>query len=209
MKLYVFFVLLLIYGATVEGQDLSERRFTATAVAGVNGAQVDGDGFAGYDKVGLNVGARGGIILSQKVELGLEILFSQQGSQSKRQRGLPLAYRASLNYIEVPLLFYFKDWEVTNEKKDTYYRVMVGGGASFNRLLGGRVENNGLIEFEGGTLFTDGGFKQNHIALIADVNFFFTRNWGVNLRYTRAPMNIRKNILYNPHMFSIRALFAL
>jgi len=54
-----------------------------------------------------------------------------------------------------------------------------------------------------------GGFRQNHVVLLGDINFFFTRNWGVNLRYARAPMNIRTDRLFNPYMFSIRALFAL
>jgi len=57
-------------------------------VAGINASQINGDAEAGYHKVGLNIGARGGAILGEKWEAALEILLSQQGSQARQVKGL-------------------------------------------------------------------------------------------------------------------------
>jgi hypothetical protein len=69
----------------------------------------------------------------------------------------------------------------------------------------------GYIDDLNGKIFvadiTGNPFKKNHVTLLADINFFFTRNWGINLRYERAPMNIRQQMLYNPHMIVFRGLF--
>jgi hypothetical protein len=186
-----------------------KRTFNATIVAGLNASQIDGDNTAGYRKLGLNVGARADILFAKKWQTGFEILFSQQGSQSQLVKGNPRNYYCHLNYIEVPLLIHFKDWEIVNEKNQTYHRFHFGVGASFNRLMGGKVLNNGILEFEGNQLFDPGNFRKNHVMLMADINFYFTRNWGINLRYERSPMNIKTDTGFYPHMIVFRGLFTL
>ena len=182
-----------------------QRIFNATIVAGFNASQIDGDNTAGYRKIGLNVGARAGVILSKRWETSFEILFSQQGAQTQLVRGIPRAFNCQLNYISVPLMIHFKDWEIINANNRLYQRFWFGAGISYNRLMGGFIDDpNGKIFVAD---ITGNPFKKNHVTLLADINFFFTRNWGINLRYERAPMNIRENMLYNPHMIVFRGLF--
>lgn len=209
MKIYRFLLLFCCFSSTlVFAQDPDDKRvFTATAIVGMNASQIDGDLTAGYNKIGLNVGAKAGVILAPKWEVGFEILFSQQGAQSPLIKGFPRRYYCHLNYIEVPFLMHFKDWEVVNEQNKKYHRFYFGVGASYNRLMGGKVLNDGILEFEGDELITQGDFRRNHVMLMADINFFFTRNWGINLRYERAPMNIRTSTYFNPHMIVFRGLF--
>ena len=184
-----------------------KRTFNATIVTGFNASQIDGDFTAGYRKIGLNVGARAGIILNKRWETAFEILYSQQGARLPITRGSTDKFICNLNYISVPLLIYFKDWDVVNSKNQAYQRFWFGAGISYNRLMGGFIEdNNGKIFVAD---ITGNPFKKNHITLLADINFFFTRNWGINLRYERAPMNIRENMLYNPHMIVFRGLFTI
>ena len=186
-------------------QEPEIRRFTGSIVAGINGSQIDGDARAGYNKVGLSVGARAGALLAPKWELAFEILFSQQGATERLQRGAPRDVLIHLNCIEVPVLIYFKDWEVINANNVKYHRVYFGLGASFNRLLGGQEILGGLATQD---MFSGSqGYKKNYVMLMGDVNFYFTRNWAFNMRWGRAPMNIKKNTYFKPHMFTLRGVF--
>jgi hypothetical protein len=195
---------------TAQGQENDGRRFTGTIVGGMNLSQIEGDAEQGFDKVGLNIGAKAGAILAERWELGFEILFSQQGSQSEMVRGIPRLYYCNLNYIEVPILVTFKDWQVTDANNRSFHRFQASLGLSYNRLMGGRLERYGIIEFQGaGELVNLGNFRQNHIMLMGDVNFYITRNWGVNIRFSQAPMNIRTDQFFNPRMLVLRALFTL
>lgn len=193
-----------------QGSENDGRRFTGTIVAGVNLSQINGDAAAGYDKIGLNVGARAGAILAERWEVGFEILFSQQGSQSELLFGQTREIYCHLNYIEVPVLVTFKDWKVTDANNRSFHRFQASFGASYNRLMGGKMERNGILEFQGlNELVNDGNFYQQHVMLMGDINFYFTRNWGLNLRYSRAPMNIRHQQNFNPYMIVARVLFTL
>jgi hypothetical protein len=205
MPRIILAVLILFQAYIVLAQSPAQRTFSATIVAGFNASQIDGDQTAGYRKLGLNLGARAGVILGKRWETSFEILFSQQGAQSPLIKGSPRTFKCHLNYISVPFLVYFKDWEIVNANNQLYQRFWFGAGISYNRLMGGYIDDFG------GKIFvadiTANPFLKNHVTLMADINFFFTRNWGVNLRYERAPMNIRQQMLYNPHMIVFRGLF--
>ena len=205
MPRIIFAVLILLQAYTVLAQGPAQRTFSATIVAGFNASQIDGDNTAGYRKPGLNLGARAGVILSKRWETSFEILFSQQGAQSLLIKGVPRSFKCHLNYISVPFLVYFKDWEIVNANNQLYQRFWFGAGISYNRLMGGYIDDlNGKIFVADITANT---FLKNHVTLMADINFFFTRNWVINFRYERAPMNIRQQMLYNPHMIVFRGLF--
>ena len=212
MKKVLCSFLYLMFCLPILGQNTSKekvtQRFTATIAAGMNASQIDGDAYAGYHKIGLNIGARAGVQFTPKWEAAFEILFSQQGSQSPFIKDQPREFLLDLIYIEVPLLIYFKDWRVKSEdgKKD-FYRFHFGIGASYNRLMYGKEQTlNGVLE--GDQLYQVANpYLRNHVMLLADINFFFTKNWGINLRYERAPMNIRESKLFNPHMIVFRGLF--
>jgi len=205
MPRIILAVLILLQAYTVLAQGPAQRTFSATIVAGFNASQIDGDNTAGYRKPGLNLGARAGVILSKRWETSFEILFSQQGSQSLLIKGVPRSFKCHLNYISVPFLVYFKDWEIVNANNQLYQRFWFGAGISYNRLMGGYIDDlNGKIFVAD---ITANPFLKNHVTLMADINFFFTRNWGINFRYERAPMNIRQQMLYNPHMIVFRGLF--
>jgi hypothetical protein len=201
------FILLIMNVKLFAQQEPEKSIFTATAILGFNASQIDGDETAGYNKFGLNVGARAGVKFAPNWEVDFEILFSQQGSQSTFVRGQPRDFVLDLNYIEVPILVHYKDWLVKSETGKSFHRFYFGVGASYNRLLFGKENSlNGTLE--GDQLFAVANpYLKNHIMLIADINFYFTRNWGINLRYERAPMNIRENKYFNPHMIVFRGLF--
>ncbi len=108
-----------------------ERTFYGGLVLGGNLAQIDGDGFAGYRKIGLNAGAIVYWKFGEKVGSTLEILYSQKGSRGVSGVNSPYSgssfakYAINLNYIELPVLLQYFMSE----------RYHVGIGASYNALI--------------------------------------------------------------------------
>lgn len=109
----------------------NERTFYGGVLAGVNLTQVDGDNFAGYHKVGANVGGIAYIKFDEHLAASMEILYSQKGSRATDAQ--PIApglfitnYDINLNYAEVPILFNYFD------KRKSHF----GGGISYSRLAG-------------------------------------------------------------------------
>jgi hypothetical protein len=67
-----FFLFLLLCNIQLFAQESEVRTFNATIIAGINASQIDGDFTAGYNKIGLNVGAKAGILLAKRWETGFE-----------------------------------------------------------------------------------------------------------------------------------------
>lgn len=179
MKFYLLISLLaMTYLATAQSDD--EGRFTATVVAGMNISQIDGDAVAGYNKIGLNAGVRGGVRLGRKVELATEILFSQKGSATGTGSFNP--FTIHLDYVEVPVLIYYKDWDVEDANGNTFQRMMFGAGLSYSRLLNINVKNNGGLDLD--------NFARNDLMVMLDANVFITKNFGLNVRWARSVATI-------------------
>ncbi|WP_052596865.1 outer membrane beta-barrel protein [Aureispira sp. CCB-QB1] len=196
MKLSIIIILLLgsfVHNLSAQTKE-EEGRFTASIVAGVNFSQIDGDEDAAYSKVGFNGGARGGVRFGDRMELCTEILFSQKGSYVK---GIDKMYH--LDYIEVPVLFYYKDWEALAKNNRKFMRIMVGGGFSYSRLVNATIRQYGNKLEEGQPGYAN--FLANDLMFMLDANIFFTRNLGLNVRWSRSILTIvekpiRQNISY-------------
>jgi hypothetical protein len=106
--------------------------FYGGLVAGANFAQIDGDYFAGYHKVGLNAGPIVYAQLAKHLALSLEILYSQKGSKSSLGKLSPhnpgvyiLNYGINVNYAEIPVMINYFD-----SRKSHF-----GVGFSYSRLV--------------------------------------------------------------------------
>ncbi len=182
-------------------QNDDDNRFTATIIAGVAFTQIDGDEDGSYSKVGFIGGARGGVKFGPRMELATEILFSQKGSYI---RNIDKTYH--LDYVEVPVMFYYKDWEATDRNDNKFMRVAIGAGLSYSRLLNVRVK-------EFGNMTDKDPFRKDDFMVVVDGNVFITRNWGIGIRWARSLITIvdqplRQNISYAINRsISIRALF--
>lgn len=108
-----------------------ERKFFGGVTVGLNTSQVDGDGFSGFHKPGLNAGATVFWHFTPSVALQLELRYSQKGSRGVRTDDDPYVgsyferYTMKLNYAEVPLMLYY----VISQK------YQIGVGASYNALI--------------------------------------------------------------------------
>jgi hypothetical protein len=140
--LLIITVILIAFSSTANAQEddgephglyiEQPRVFYGGVVIGANFAQVDGDYFAGYHKIGLNVG---GIVYAQvakHVALSLEILYSQKGSKSNLPEPSTTLvntyitkYGINVNYAEIPVMINYFD------KRKSHFGV----GVSYGRLV--------------------------------------------------------------------------
>ena len=153
--------------------------FSAAAILGVNLAQIDGDAEFGFNKFGLNVGGRVGVSFTKRFETALEILFSQKGSVSKRIEGMPRTLQCNLNYIEIPIEFAYKDWEIFDKENNTsYMRLQFAAGISYNRLFGGKLLTDGFEQ-------DMDRFKDNELMMRFGGTVYFTEHLGLNINWAR------------------------
>lgn len=100
--LVVFFLVLLAnksYG----------QKFNAGIIGGLNFSELEGSELTDY--IGLNLGLIGTMKLSRKHQMGIELLFSQNGEYIIPEYYPKVEYgKIRLNYIEVPIKV--EDWTI-------------------------------------------------------------------------------------------------
>jgi hypothetical protein len=126
-----FSILTLILAFTVATPALLHAQIIKGELfAGGNLCQVDGDECYGYKKIGVHAGAGALIPLTNWMDVGLEVLFSQKGAFKRDSitynSTYPHAYNLKLNYVEIPLMLYITDKNI----------VSAGVGVSYGRLVG-------------------------------------------------------------------------
>ncbi|HMO39031.1 MAG TPA: porin family protein [Saprospiraceae bacterium] len=164
-------MLLLALAVSASGQ-----RFEGGVVAGFNLAQIDGDRLAGFNKIGINAGGRVGAILSDRWQLSMEFLYSQQGASRSRADDPASIYdKISLNYVEVPVMMNFKEW-----------KFHVSGGVSYARLIDFRV-----IDFTGVDISDQQNYNENVFSLHLGATYYFTEKVGLEIRWFRSLNNMQ------------------
>lgn len=196
---------------TIASYKVDAQRFKADIIGGLNKSQVDGDETAGFRKIGLNTGAGVTIPVYGNWNIGLETIFSQEGSRLKPQfnDSLDGSYKLLLNYVRVPLKIQYVDKNL----------VSGGAGISWGRLV--KIE-----EFKDGyrvdsVTLLDGPFSRDDWQVFADVNVRVYKTFKVNLRYSYSvkkiahrlvqdseygEMNMRK--FYN-NLWAIRLIYTI
>jgi hypothetical protein len=161
------------------------RTFFGGLVAGANFTQVDGDSYAGYHKVGMNVGGIVYANLADHLAASLEILFSQKGSRGHKMQESGNAgeviskYRIDLNYAEVPIQINYFDRR----------RSHFGGGFSYSQLISAK-EN---IQTNLRTVDTDTlKFKKMDINFVLGGSLHLVKGLFLNVRFQYSLIPIRK-----------------
>lgn len=117
------------------------QRFTGKIIAGLNGSQLDGDGFGGYYQAGLLAGFGADFQIDDHWSVGPEFLYSGKGSRTTIEQmdllNLPrIIYR--LNYVDIPIVVSYK-------VRDGFRGL---AGLSVNYLLNAKIDrdNRGFID---------------------------------------------------------------
>ena len=106
MKNYLIILFIILSGNPTS----SAQVFKAGVILGVSGSQVEGDGYGGYDKIGLIAGGFTNAELTEKWSTQFEIYFINKGSLKAAQpdKGDYSHFNLNINYIEIPLSLRYK-----------------------------------------------------------------------------------------------------
>lgn len=179
-------LLLMVISRAVPAQAPDQTRLgiRAGVALGLDAAQVDGDDYAGFSKLGLNGGFYAQIPVSKMFFFSTEILYVQDGGKAPTIQGQVLEYRAKFDYAQVPVLFHFQDKEAFN----------LGLGFSYGRLVSQTIYAD-EIEQPQATICTGKPddtsilnpqficLKRNDWRAVADAKYLFTPNFMINVRY--------------------------
>jgi hypothetical protein len=184
--------------------------FKAGATVGLNLAQVDGDKEFGYQKKGLTLGLRGGIVINQRLEILTELLYNFKGAQPTLQEKATLEplVTLDLHYADIPILAKFS----FGQSEDDYYKWNVYGGLSYGRLLRSNInilKRNGNMDTVNTTIVNQVGFKTSEISLIVGISRYFSPRFGMSLRHTSAltPFYKDTNLYKNAAGFNTTPLY--
>jgi len=167
-----------------------KRLFYGGLLVGANFSQVDGDYFAGYHRVGINVGGIVYAQLAEHVALSMEILYSQKGSKSDivkpvNVNGTPVfieKYAISANYAEVPVMINYFD------KRKSHFGV----GLSYSQLVSSdeTITTNPVMTPD----FTQYPFKKYDLNALAGVQLHLVQGLFLNIRFQYSVLPIRTEL---------------
>ncbi len=104
--------------------------FDGGLILGLNFAQVDGDTYYGFHKIGLHAGAQVYIHFSSKIGMTMDLLYSQKGSRGETVLESPYLgtyvtkYFMNINYAEVPVTLHYKEHGFDFEAGLAYSRLI-------------------------------------------------------------------------------------
>jgi hypothetical protein len=151
------------------------QRFKAGIIGGFTTSQVSGDQLAGFNKSGFEFGGLVTAPLSEKFDLGFQIVYIQKGSKKPFDVQTGDYYKLSLNYIEVPLLFRY-----INSKK-----VSFEAGPAIGKLLSSKEED------EYGELIDPKPFKPYELSLMIGMSYMLFTNFYLNMQGSNSILEIR------------------
>lgn len=166
------------------------RTFYAGLIAGANLSQVDGDNYAGYHKVGLNVGGIVYTHIAEHLAVSLEILFSQKGAKGNKEQAATTGstgfiinrYQTTLNYAEIPIqLNYF-------DKRRSHF----GGGLSYSQLITAKETATTTPTY--GEDFDKYPFRKSDLNFVLGGNLHVWEGLFLNLRFQYSLLSIRNDI---------------
>lgn len=166
------------------------RTFYGGLLAGANFTQLDGDNYAGYHKVGLNLGGIVYTRLDEHLAASIEILYSQKGAHSNREQmvnnGYIFNYDVRLNYAEVPLqLNYF-------DRRRSHF----GAGIAIARLVS--VKEEGRAITPGTTVkFEDYPFRKMDYNFVIGGSLHLWKGLFFNARFQYSLLPVRKGTIGN------------
>lgn len=149
-------------------------KFNAGFVAGMNFSELEGNGITDY--FGLNTGLLGTARLTDHSQLGMEILFSQNGEYILPEYYPDLQYgQVRLNHVEVPIHI---DWLIGVFERDKFYDWNLNIGLAYTRLVSYNIENSDKENVNDQIVYG----KKDALLLQAGTTYNFTKNMGLNFK---------------------------
>lgn len=177
MKLQVRFFLVL---AAILLQTLSShsqhhhKLFNAGVIAGLNFSELEGEGRTNY--YGANTGIKGSLRFSKHTQLGLEMLYSQNGEYIRPSYYPPLEYgRINLSHLEVPL---YVEWLIGVFEREKFYDWRIQLGGAYTTLFHHKVYTKEGRNVTDEIIYRD----RNGVLLQAGTSYFVSSHFGIHFR---------------------------
>lgn len=186
-----FYILIFILLSCLKS---SAQVFKTGAIAGLCGAQVEGDGYAGYRKLGFIAGGFVNTDISEKMSAQFEIYFINKGSfdAAHPDKGDYDKFSLNLNYIEIPLVLQYNTEKITFEI-----------GLYLAKLIG--TPN---LEDEFGEIFvTQYPFKSFDFGGFIGASYQINESFSCNLRSKNSIIPIRDFESYDQQIGILNKLF--
>ncbi|MDX1407833.1 MAG: porin family protein, partial [Saprospiraceae bacterium] len=175
----LYCLIALMVSQTVSGQVNRQKQsiFGLSAIGGFNLTQIDGDNFAGFDKLGFAAGLKGIIELNRFFELNVELMYSQKGSRFESAQSVARGTKdrqIKLAYAEIPILLAYKP--PANDAQTQYH---LEAGVSVARLLDTKIEEPSVkdpLEFDFSTIKDD--FESTELNAVLGVHIQPPGKWG-------------------------------
>ncbi len=137
---------------------LSAQRFNGGILAGISASQVDGDSYAGFDKLGLQGGVFVNTMFTNNLGVQMEIKYTGKGARKKTSESDPEIYKLTLHYIDIPVLL-----KITAQKKIIFEAGLVPSYlfGSAGEDSGGKLPKDFLVTFNKFDLSWLLGFRYN------------------------------------------------
>lgn len=176
-------VLLFLLVTQIAAQDGDDRAneipigtFKAGLVLGLNACQIDGDAFAGYNKLGLQVGTEVAYRINKLWMPSVGILYSQIGSRTDREINQAFGVtHYQLDYVEVPLMLNYIDGG-----------IRISAGLSYGRLIDIDISLDGVDETADRAPY----YLDNDYSVVLGFGYFIDEHWGFDFRWTRSMLSI-------------------
>lgn len=163
--------------------------FKGGAQIGFTSAQIQGDGFSGFDKSGFMAGVTLQAKTAEKSFLQAELNYVTKGSFDPPNYtiGKNTFIKISLHYVEVPIMYNY------NHKKWLFY-----GGVSLGILTHNKQDALGPIL---PPILTP--IKKTETATILGIGYIFNENWKVSWRNSLSLLPICNTAVFNQRFLGI------
>jgi len=174
MKKYFIFILLISIIISISYAQKPDG-FHAGIIGGLVASQVDGDNYAGYNRLGLQFGGFTKFKLNQDWGGQVEIKYLQKGSKQVSQKN-GIFFEIKLDYVEVPVLVNYQFDE----------KMYAEGGFAFAYLIGAHEDRDGY----GFSDYTN-DFEAYDLSALIGFNYIFNAHFIGNVKYSYSMLPIR------------------
>lgn len=188
MRVYLFVLISFFLSSTAFAQV-----FNAGALIGISGGQIEGDGYGGYNKLGLIIGGFTNVELTNSLSTQLEIYYITKGSQKNAQpdKGNYDSFNLSIKYIDVPLCLRYH-----------YKKFLFEGGLYGSKFLSYKMSDE-FGERDTGNF----PFKSFDFGGLVGINYQINDNFIFNLRSKNSLIPIRDFENYDQQVGILNKLF--
>lgn len=160
-------------------------------VSEINGANTD-PSRRGFHKLGVTAGGVANFRIAKKTLFQFEINYIQKGSMQPPDSLNNGYYKINLGYIEIPLLF--RQQIFFNWKGKKVNKVDLEFGASYGKMFHRTVIGNTNYQLNN----TEPYYNTNDVSLLAGVDYNFTNNICLNVRYSNSVIPaVKRSTLVN------------